>query len=145
MKCQSGFGRTGAMFASERYGIEPDLLVTAKSLRRWIAAGRRNWARRDHGRPRSGRTRRDLRRNPLSCAAALAVLDLFEREKSSRPRQRAGGPAFKRRAASGSVAGPSLVSARLAHAGHRVSSIAETKAQQPRKQKKIRSTAMSTA
>jgi 4-aminobutyrate aminotransferase/(S)-3-amino-2-methylpropionate transaminase len=29
---QSGFGRTGALFASERYGIEPDLLVTAKSL-----------------------------------------------------------------------------------------------------------------
>jgi 4-aminobutyrate aminotransferase / (S)-3-amino-2-methylpropionate transaminase / 5-aminovalerate transaminase len=29
---QSGFGRTGAMFASERYGIEPDLIVTAKSL-----------------------------------------------------------------------------------------------------------------
>src|SRR5216683_99870 len=29
---QSGFGRTGAMFASERYGIEPDILVTAKSL-----------------------------------------------------------------------------------------------------------------
>ncbi len=29
---QSGFGRTGAMFASERYSIEPDLIVTAKSL-----------------------------------------------------------------------------------------------------------------
>src|SRR3984957_11964812 len=29
---QSGFGRTGALFASERYGIQPDLVVTAKSL-----------------------------------------------------------------------------------------------------------------
>ena len=29
---QSGFGRTGALFASERYGIEPDMIVTAKSL-----------------------------------------------------------------------------------------------------------------
>src|SRR5205807_7406956 len=29
---QSGFGRTGALFASERDGIEPDILVTAKSI-----------------------------------------------------------------------------------------------------------------
>src|SRR3954449_9607005 len=29
---QSGFGRTGALFACDRYGIEPDILVTAKSL-----------------------------------------------------------------------------------------------------------------
>jgi 4-aminobutyrate aminotransferase-like enzyme len=29
---QSGFGRTGTLFASEYYGIEPDLVVTAKSL-----------------------------------------------------------------------------------------------------------------
>jgi 4-aminobutyrate aminotransferase/(S)-3-amino-2-methylpropionate transaminase len=29
---QSGFGRTAKMFACEHYGIEPDLIVTAKSL-----------------------------------------------------------------------------------------------------------------
>ena len=29
---QTGFGRTGAMFASERYGITPDILVSAKSI-----------------------------------------------------------------------------------------------------------------
>ena len=75
---QTGFGRTGAMFASEHEGIVPDIVVTAKGI-----AG---------GLPLSAITARaDLMDaihpgglggtyggNPIACAAALAAIRLFE-------------------------------------------------------------------
>lgn len=78
---QTGFGRTGAMFAMEHYDVEPDLICVAKSL-----AG---------GFPLSGVTGRapimdaaepgglggTYAGNPLACAAALAVLDVIEDER----------------------------------------------------------------
>src|SRR5215212_6765206 len=77
---QTGFGRTGKMFAIEHSGVAPDLLTTSKSL-----AG---------GLPLSGVTGRaevmdsvqpgglgtTLGGNPVACAAALAVLETFETE-----------------------------------------------------------------
>ena len=77
---QSGFGRTGRMFAVEHAGVEPDLITIAKSL-----AG---------GFPLSGVVGRaaimdsvapgglggTFAGNPVSCAAALAVLDVFRDE-----------------------------------------------------------------
>ena len=78
---QTGFGRTGRMFAIEHYGIEPDLLVVAKS----IAAGL----------PLSGVIGKAAIMdsvgdsgiggtyvgNPVAQAAAVAVLDVFEEEQ----------------------------------------------------------------
>ena len=77
---QSGFGRTGALFASERYGIEPDLLVTAKSLGGGLPLAAVTGRAEIMDAPGPGGLGGTFAGNPLSCAAALAVLDLFERE-----------------------------------------------------------------
>jgi 4-aminobutyrate aminotransferase/(S)-3-amino-2-methylpropionate transaminase len=77
---QSGFGRTGAMFASERYGIEPDLIVTAKSLGGGLPLAAVTGHAEIMDAPAVGGLGGTFAGNPLSCAAALAVLDLFERE-----------------------------------------------------------------
>lgn len=76
---QSGFGRTGAMFASERYGIEPDLIVTAKSLGGGLPLAAVTGRAEIMDAPGPGGLGGTFAGNPLSCAAALAVLDLFER------------------------------------------------------------------
>jgi 4-aminobutyrate aminotransferase/(S)-3-amino-2-methylpropionate transaminase len=76
---QSGFGRTGALFASERYGIEPDLIVTAKSLGGGLPLAAVTGRAEIMDAPAVGGLGGTFAGNPLSCAAALAVLDLFER------------------------------------------------------------------
>jgi 4-aminobutyrate aminotransferase / (S)-3-amino-2-methylpropionate transaminase / 5-aminovalerate transaminase len=77
---QSGFGRTGALFASERYGIEPDLIVTAKSLGGGLPLAAVTGRAEIMDAPGVGGLGGTFAGNPLSCAAALAVLDLFEHE-----------------------------------------------------------------
>src|ERR1700678_765782 len=76
---QSGFGRTGALFASERYGIEPDLLVTAKSLGGGLPLAAVTGRAEIMDAPGPGGLGGTFAGNPLSCAAALATLDLFEK------------------------------------------------------------------
>jgi 4-aminobutyrate aminotransferase / (S)-3-amino-2-methylpropionate transaminase / 5-aminovalerate transaminase len=77
---QSGFGRTGRMFGYQHAGIEPDLVVMAKSL----AAGLPLSAVAGKGAimdaPLPGGLGGTYGGNPLACAAALAVLDVFESE-----------------------------------------------------------------
>src|SRR5277367_5603630 len=75
---QSGFGRTGAMFASERYGIEPDLIVTAKSLGGGLPLAAVTGRAEIMDAPGPGGLGGTFAGNPLSCADALATLDLFE-------------------------------------------------------------------
>ena len=76
---QSGFGRTGAMFASERYGIEPDLIVTAKSLGGGLPLAAVTGRAEIMDAPGPGGLGGTFAGNPLACAAALATLDLFEK------------------------------------------------------------------
>src|SRR5947199_8082025 len=77
---QSGFARCGKMFAIEHYGVDPDILVTAKGIadgfplsayttRPEIAAAYKPG---DHLSTFGG--------NPVSCAAALANIEFLEKE-----------------------------------------------------------------
>src|SRR6266702_4640145 len=77
---QSGFGRTGKLFASEHYGIEPDIFVTAKSLGGGLPLAAITGRAEIMDAPQAGGLGGTFGGNPLSCAAALAVLDIFERE-----------------------------------------------------------------
>lgn len=77
---QSGFGRTGKMFAYEHYGIDPDLVTLAKSLAAGLplAAVAGKTAMMDA--PAPGGLSGTYAGNPLACAAGLAVLEVFEEE-----------------------------------------------------------------
>jgi acetylornithine/LysW-gamma-L-lysine aminotransferase len=79
---QTGFGRTGKMFACEHYGLEPDLLCLAKSIGGGIPMGAVLIGARVgelspgvHGSTFGG--------NPLAAASALSVLEVLENEQLS--------------------------------------------------------------
>jgi 4-aminobutyrate aminotransferase len=74
---QSGMGRTGRMFAVEHWGVEPDIICLAKGIASGMPLGAviagadvMNWPPGSQGSTFGG--------NPVSCAAALATLDLLE-------------------------------------------------------------------
>lgn len=74
---QSGMGRTGRMWACEWEGVEPDILTTAKGLGSGMPIGAfiardsvMTWDAGTHGSTFGG--------NPVSCAAALATLEIVE-------------------------------------------------------------------
>jgi acetylornithine/LysW-gamma-L-lysine aminotransferase len=76
---QTGFGRTGKLFAIEHFGVTPDLLTCAKSLAGGVPMGAvlighgvKNLTPGVHGSTFGG--------NPLSCAAANAALDVIREE-----------------------------------------------------------------
>ena len=74
---QSGVGRTGRMWAIEHYdGVEPDLLVSGKSIGGGLPLAGVTGPRGDHGRGATRRARRHVRREPaLVRRGASAVLD----------------------------------------------------------------------
>jgi 4-aminobutyrate aminotransferase / (S)-3-amino-2-methylpropionate transaminase / 5-aminovalerate transaminase len=78
---QTGFGRTGRMFAMEHFDVEPDLLVVAKSLAGGLplsgVVGRAEIVDGAH----EGAIGGTFIGNPVALAAALAVLDVFEEEE----------------------------------------------------------------
>lgn len=74
---QTGFGRTGRMFACEHDGVEPDLLVTAKSLAAGFPLAAVIGRAELMDGPMEGGLGGTYSGNPVACAAALAVLDRF--------------------------------------------------------------------
>ncbi|MGH2580000.1 MAG: aminotransferase class III-fold pyridoxal phosphate-dependent enzyme [Actinomycetota bacterium] len=74
---QSGMGRTGKMWAIQHFGAEPDILLVGKGIASGMPLGAMvarddlmTWEIGAHGSTYGG--------NPLSCAAALATIDLIE-------------------------------------------------------------------
>ena len=77
---QTGFGRTGRMFGYQHAGIEPDLIVMAKSLAAGLPLSAVVGTTAIMDAPLPGGLGGTYAGNPLACAAALAVLDVFETE-----------------------------------------------------------------
>ena len=77
---QTGYGRTGVFFASERYDVEPDVMTLAKAMASGFplsaVVGRASlmdrWAKGSHGGVFNG--------NAVSCAAAVATIDAILEE-----------------------------------------------------------------
>ncbi|MGN0317513.1 MAG: aspartate aminotransferase family protein [Lachnospira sp.] len=77
---QCGMGRTGSMFAFQQYGVKPDILTVAKALGCGVPVGAflateevaKSLVPGDHGTTYGG--------NPLACAAAAKVFEIFEKQ-----------------------------------------------------------------
>jgi 4-aminobutyrate aminotransferase/(S)-3-amino-2-methylpropionate transaminase len=78
---QTGFGRSGALFAFERYEIVPDMVLMAKSLAAGLPLSGITASAEILDRPQVGGLGGTYGGNPLACAAANAVLDILEEEK----------------------------------------------------------------
>jgi 4-aminobutyrate aminotransferase/(S)-3-amino-2-methylpropionate transaminase len=77
---QTGFGRTGKMFASEHFGLEADILTSAKSLGGGLPLGAVTGTAEIMDSVHSGGLGGTYGGNPLACRAALAVLSVIEEE-----------------------------------------------------------------
>ena len=75
---QAGIGRTGTMFASEHEGIEPDLVCTAKALGGGLPLAAVTGRAEIMDAVQPGGLGGTYSGNPLACAAALGVLEMFE-------------------------------------------------------------------
>lgn len=78
---QTGFGRTGEMFASTHFGIEPDLMTLSKSIAAGLPISAVTGRAEMMDAPNPGELGGTYGGSPLGCAAALAVIEKIEREQ----------------------------------------------------------------
>ncbi len=85
---QTGFCRTGSMFAIERFGIVPDLLCLAKSIAGGVPMGAVAFSRRVGDLPKRSHSS-TFGGNPLACAAAIAAIgEMLRLDLAHRARER---------------------------------------------------------
>jgi 4-aminobutyrate aminotransferase/(S)-3-amino-2-methylpropionate transaminase len=75
---QSGFGRTGKMFAIENWGVEPDLMTTAKSIAAGVPLSAVTGKAEYMDAPDAGNIGGTYGGNPLACVAGLETIKLIE-------------------------------------------------------------------
>lgn len=78
---QTGFGRTGKMFAFEHWGVEPDIVITAKSLAAGLPLAAVTGKAEIMDAVESGGLGGTFGGNPVCCQAALAVLKIFKEKR----------------------------------------------------------------
>jgi 4-aminobutyrate aminotransferase len=76
---QAGMGRTGKWWSIENFGVEPDIITSAKGIASGMPLGAMitrkevmDWPKGSHGNTFGG--------NPIACAASLATIDLIEKQ-----------------------------------------------------------------
>ncbi len=93
---QTGFCRTGQMFAVNHDGVEPDLMIIAKSMGAGMPISGVVGRAEVMDAPPPGTLGGTYSGNPVACAAALAVLDIYEREDLAERSRQIGRIAMER-------------------------------------------------
>ncbi len=88
---QSGFARTGKMFACEHFGVVPDLMTLAKGIASGMPLSAVVGKAEIMDAPTAGRIGGTYGGNPVACAAALATIELMEKEDLSARAEYVGG------------------------------------------------------
>ena len=83
---QTGFGRTGRLFACEHLGVEPDIITVAKSLAGGLPLSAVIGKKEIMDAPEPGGLGGTYAGNPISCAAALATLEIMDERFLERAR-----------------------------------------------------------
>ncbi len=88
---QTAFGRTGRLFASERFGVVPDVITTAKALASGFPLSGVTGRAEIMDAPQVGGLGGTYGGNPVSCAAALATLRVIDEQNVCERAERIGG------------------------------------------------------
>ncbi|HRC84663.1 MAG TPA: 4-aminobutyrate--2-oxoglutarate transaminase [Thermoanaerobaculia bacterium] len=96
---QTGWGRTGKLFASEHYGLEPDILTLAKSMGGGLPISAVTGRAEVMDSAQQGGLGGTYLGNPVACAAALAAIDYLERNRLVERAQEIGRTVERRFAA----------------------------------------------